>query len=74
MSGTCDALKTLADSGSEEQPKWYLAMVEGGMEAGMTREEAEEFAKFELLFGGNLIWQYAEKAKAGKTNPGKPTP
>jgi hypothetical protein len=30
---------------------------------GMSREEADEFFRFELLFGGNLTWQYAEKAK-----------
>ena len=49
----------------ENYPNWLIELLEHSMgETGMSRKEAEEFLQFELLFGGNLMWQYAEKAKA----------
>ncbi len=49
----------------EDYPPWLIDLLESSMEqTGMSREEADEFFRFELLFGGNLMWQYAEKAKA----------
>ena len=49
----------------EDYPKWVIELLEDSMEeTGMSRREADEFFRSELLFGGNLMWQYAEKAKA----------
>jgi hypothetical protein len=46
---------------------WFMAVIESCMEeTGMSREEAEEWVNFELLFGGALMAGYAAKAKAAR--------
>jgi hypothetical protein len=56
-----------------DYPKWVIELLEDSMEeTGMSREEADEFFRSELLFGGNLMWQYAEKAKAHQKETKKP--
>jgi len=65
MSESGNPKKTPEQPWPEDYPKWVIELLEYSMEeTGMSREEADEFFRFELLFGGNLIWQYAEKAKA----------
>lgn len=57
--------KTFEEPWPQNYPKWIIEILEDSMErTGMSRKEAKEFLQAELLFGGNLMWQYAEKAKA----------
>jgi len=65
MSNDGDPKQTLDQPWPEDYPEWLIELLEDSMErTGMSREAADEFFRFELLFGGNLMWQYAEKAKA----------
>jgi hypothetical protein len=65
--------KTPEQPWPEDYPKWVIELLEDSMEqTGMSREEADESFRFELLFGGNLTWQYAEKAKAHQKETKKP--
>ena len=73
MSENGNPKKTPDQPWPEDYPKWVIELLEDSMEeTGMSREEADEFFRFELLFGGNLMWQYAEKAKAHQKETKKP--
>ena len=57
----------------EDYPKWFIELLEESMErTGMSRQEAEKFFRFELMFGGALMGQYAKKAKAHQKETKKP--
>lgn len=73
MSENGNPKKTPDPPWPEDYPKWVIELLEDSMkETGMIREEADEFFRSELLFGGNLMWQYAEKAKAHQKETKKP--
>ncbi len=56
----------------EDYPKWYIEIIEADMaETGASREEAEKFLEFELMFGGALMQGYIAKLKAQEGH-GKP--
>jgi hypothetical protein len=73
MSVNGNPKKTSDQPRPEDYPRWVIEVLEDSMEeTGMSWEEADEFFRFELSFGGNFMWQYAEKAKAHQKEPKKP--
>ncbi len=73
MSKNGNPKKTPDQPWPEDYPKWVIELLEDSMEeTGMSREEADKSFRSELLFGGNLMWQYAEKAKAHQKETKKP--
>ena len=65
MSENGNPKKTPDQPWPEDYPKWVIELLEDSMgETGMSREEADESFRFDLMFGGALMGQYAKKAKA----------
>lgn len=65
MSDNSNPKKTSDQPWPADYPRWAIEVLEDSMkETGLSQKEADEFFQFELLFGGNLMWQYAKKAKA----------
>jgi len=57
----------------EDYPEWVIELLEDSMkETGMSREEADESFRLDLMFGGVLMGQYAKKAKAHQEETKKP--
>jgi hypothetical protein len=65
--------KTSDQPWPETYPAWLIEILEHTMaETGMSREEAEAFLNFELMFGGTLMQGYVAKLKAHEKETKKP--